>query len=285
MKRDLIRGFIFSFFAIQAFATDMASIPVQTWVYHGELIGSEAVSNSPLVKIHLPANQFCSGSVIGNDLVLTAAHCLRHPGNIFISTHYTGELDQLKLFSSPVVSFLIHPKFDLTSYDGEQIKFDLAVLKLKASIPISKPRAKILPSSSHSSIEQIVDSESGYVMGYGKTKQSNPVGRASAGNAFIADAKSFVIPTTGDFVSEALNAFRNEVVVVNGEKGAQMCYGDSGGPLFLKDGNQWLQIAVNSNVIHDAQNNKTCDIGSIHVVLSASENSEFLDLVIKHLSQ
>jgi hypothetical protein len=73
-------------------------------------------------------NTFCSGVVIAQDLVLTAAQCI-HPGANYSLVGFD------RLVPKYVAKIFLHPEFDPASYLRRRMTADVALLKLIAPLP------------------------------------------------------------------------------------------------------------------------------------------------------
>lgn len=96
------------------------------------------------VDVHSGARGMCTGTLIAEDLVLTAAHCVvseltgmaQAPGNVhFVAGWRLG----VKVAHSRAAKIAVHPRYagGKTSV-GENIPFDLALIRLETPIPRAK---------------------------------------------------------------------------------------------------------------------------------------------------
>ena len=72
---------------------------------------------------------FCSGVVIAQDLILTAAQCI-HPATKYSIIGF----DAPKTLKN-VASTIVHPDWDVTAALKHQVSADVALLKLAARLP------------------------------------------------------------------------------------------------------------------------------------------------------
>jgi trypsin len=171
-------------------------------------------------------DQFCGGSVISADAILTAAHCVNGapPNQLRV---VTGRPD---LSNESVGQTLKVEKVFVTRQYRRQGRRDIAVLRLES--PTSAP-----PVGLASAVEDDALTAEGAEMrvaGWGATQ---PNGAASS--SVLRDVSTFAVKAR-----RCDNAFRGffaseEICTVGaplGENNTSSCYGDSGGPLVAGSG-------------------------------------------------
>lgn len=159
--------------------------------------------NSPVVELTMqslfgsPMGQ-CSGTVVGPYLIVTAAHCLEGPVADVVVTSGTSRIRS--------AFFDTHP--DFISFGKNYERNDLAVIV--TSKPLNLPAVRILRD------EELQIGEQALISGYGDDSFGF-YGEYRAGYseiALVTDAALFI-----EYSGEG--------------EGANTCYGDSGGPLFV----------------------------------------------------
>ena len=138
---------------------------------------------------------FCSGSLIADDVVLTATHCTDGAAGASFAVLF-GPDDVDPILSVDVVAKREHPTMDL------------ALLRL-ASAPADAIDVAPIPLA----VDPLDDEDLGEILeqgGYGLTESGDDDGRY--------------------FVAEVLDALEEDVLVVDGQGEHGVCYGDSGGP-------------------------------------------------------
>jgi secreted trypsin-like serine protease len=188
----------------------------------------------------LQSGQYCGGSLIGKDAVLTAAHCQVATTDKVI----VGRTD-LTLSSSGKVLAVREVK-NHAAYDPDTHDNDIAVLKLAESVP--NETLRIYDGSSDLSGQQAL------VVGWGYTREGGPqspklleVEVPVIGNSLCS---------TG-YAPDRVGITSNMLCAGLAQGGKDSCQGDSGGPLVVKgsDG-KWLQAGVVSFGIGCARPNR-----------------------------
>ncbi|XP_035913539.1 brachyurin-like [Anopheles stephensi] len=181
----------------------------------------------------------CGGSVLTNNFILTAAHCvvgtagiLASGGTAIIGAHdrSTVEPTQQRIrFSGPGV--IPHP-----FYTSANIRNDIALVRLDAPIVFNARVQPVrLPARSDS---RQFGGFLGTVSGFGRTSD------ASQATSNVVMFTTNPIMTNADCIA-SWNAVLIEPqnVCLSGEGGRSACNGDSGGPLAVQEGGS-LQIGV-----------------------------------------
>lgn len=162
--------------------------------------------------------QFCGGTLIDSDSVLTAAHCVNDifPTNISVvvgRTQLSTNQGQLR----EVTRMYIPDGYNF----NQASKNDVAVLKLKS--PVTGIDPVRLPQSTDNWSEQA-----------GKSQTIAGWGRTTSGGAGTDRMQVVKVPVVSDAdAAKRSSSFIPELMISAGEKGKDTCQGDSGGPLFV----------------------------------------------------
>ncbi len=186
-------------------------------------------------------SQFCGGSLIDRDTVLTAAHCVK--GNVASNLRVTVGRTVLSSTQGQVRDILrinIHPR-----YNASTQAYDAAVLKL--SSPVTGIAPVRLPATTSNGYE--TPGRSLTVAGWGNTV-AQPAG-GSAGASYPDRMREAQVPVVSDATADGIYGnYVPSLMVAAGRTGKDTCQGDSGGPMFARvstsTGVVYYQVGITS---------------------------------------
>ena len=204
----------------------------------------------------------CGGSLITNQHILTAAHCLKEifPSNI----KATLGIDKwYNLFDNPkslqVESYVVHPGYNFS--DVFHFNDDLAILKLKKPVVFSNIlRPVCLPDFADYSADEL------FLMGLGKqNKGKEKIDATVLHEAVIAQrpAQDCLNVWTGNG-----NHKFNPATEICAGTDTSSCHGDSGGPISIRKNGRVFQVAITSYA-ENSCNLNTQHAGNVYMKVNA----------------
>ncbi|KXJ80487.1 hypothetical protein RP20_CCG024819 [Aedes albopictus] len=179
----------------------------------------------------------CGGSIISNDYILTAAHCVQGAsgGTALVGAHnrLNNEPSQQSIVFE-LSGITIHP-----DYTANTIRNDVATIRLTNSIVFNDRVQPIrLPSPTDA---RTFSGRIATVSGFGRTSDDSPYTSAVvqfASNPIITFANCL------DQWNNAMHVIQTQNICLSGYGGRSSCNGDSGGPLTVQEDGESLQVGV-----------------------------------------
>lgn len=184
--------------------------------------------------------QFCGGSILSDNWVVTAAHCVEGTAaaDIEILTGVTslGEAGSTRIGLQQIIS---HP-----DYDDWTLEHDIALLEVSSPIPLNgNTRASIGLPFELSAASWPTAGAASTVSGWGNTSTSS--------SAFPYDLYAAVVdvlssPGSSSCGSYTQSEYLPDVMLCAGELtlGKDSCQGDSGGPLAVQAAGTWTLAGI-----------------------------------------
>lgn len=209
-----------------------------------EVQGNDTIGQSIVAVYDAFIGQLCTGTLLKDNIVLTAAHCVgifTEDMYIFFETEITDyskpyQVDKIEI--SPIWSTRKHDKTD---------KGDLALLRFIGRAPSHKRPAQLL---TYTKFNNLSENAEVVVAGYGL---SDGVEQSGAGT--LRSVK----------VNIANKNFSVSEVTLDQRNNRGTCHGDSGGPAFLLLGEKYYLWGVTSRGIEDLENDCSQFAATTHI--------------------
>ncbi|XP_072254423.1 transmembrane protease serine 2 [Pyxicephalus adspersus] len=223
------------------------------------IVGGTAAQNGEWpwqVSLQASTKHVCGGSIITQDWILTAAHCVEgsysYPSQWRVSA---GSIIRSGGSFYSVDRIISHPKYNTETKDS-----DIALMKLKTSIsftstmkPVCLPNAE-MPWS---------DTQSCWITGWGYTTQGG-----STSNTLQAANVPLIDSNTCNKASVYNGAITSTMICAGYLSGGiDTCQGDSGGPLVTKTNSLWWLVGDTSWGTGCANRNKPGVYGNVTLFL------------------
>ena len=211
------------------------------------VVNGTPVSNAevyPWMVYVQSGNYLCGGTLISEDTVLTAAHCVDgvSASSIFVTV---GEYD-LTIDTDgeerDITQVYVH-----NDYDDSTFQNDIALLRLKQNVETDNLARLTLTQT-----ETVIENESNTkVIGWGTTEAYAPTDYDSVEHEISNTLLEATVPLRTDAVcttsyEDHATKYDSSTMLCAGfdEGGTDACHGDSGGPLLYNDNGDWKQVGI-----------------------------------------
>jgi len=179
----------------------------------------------------------CGGSLIHDDIVLTAAHCAADADSVRIGAymHSMNTNGGAPMHQTDVVGRIEHPNFFADKYN--RLHNDIAILKLKE--PVTDPellQSIVSLDLSGDYSKNLVPGEALTAIGLGQLREEGDV------STFLQEVEVGYVPRQKCY--EIFKGGINEDAMCAWTKGQDACGGDSGGSLIIKGNDAQTDVQV-----------------------------------------
>ena len=203
------------------------------------ITGGQPAEQYPFFVSVYTENQLCGGTIVFDDIVVTAAHCLYdsheqrwvYPHKIEIFHGDFTNVNDWNLTIYPCVDYITHFKFKPISH-GCKSPYNVAVIKPGRTIEYyerQKIGLKLCFKSKNSHNGRF---RFGTAVGLGSTSQ-----RLHTQSEQLMEAVMELNENCGNYNSEIFRVIR-DFHICYGDGSNSTCFGDSGGPLVYKEGSR-----------------------------------------------
>jgi hypothetical protein len=186
--------------------------------------------------------QFCGGSVISNQWILTAAHCVTYSNGTAISPSFVDIVAGVHNLAAPAVGYqrrnitniIVHPSYNPVTDD-----YDAALLRVASPLTLGGSGATAVAAI------PLVSDAIGDLVGVNATITG--WGRTESTPMFPAELQEVTVPVVSNVTC---NTSYSGVITSNmlcaglDLGGKDSCQGDSGGPLVVDVGGQWQLAGI-----------------------------------------
>jgi hypothetical protein len=245
--------------AVLAVGTSMLSSPAEA------IVGGTPSSRSEypyIVKVGRPRLGDCTGTLVGAEWVLTAAHCVTEENsNILLGP---PEDYAMGLSHGPRVGateIRVHPLWNGDHKDGH----DLALVRIRASVTVGVPRVQVgQPFEQGPYLPQEAT-----IVGYGTTGLNNHDGGVLRAADTPLRADDYMADIYAPWWAPFFGVWNWDLMIGAGSTGQTICYGDSGGPLLARyHSGHPIQVGVASFV---GVTSRECDVPGGYMELNGAQ--------------
>lgn len=177
-----------------------------------EVATNESPAQTSVILYDTVAKAICTGSLLGNNIVLTAAHCLGKDPSKILVVFSTNIQKANKEMARPVVGAIAHTLWR-TNRTKPKDTGDIALIKYQGTTPGGYRAVSILPNSA-----VLREKTAVLLAGFGISD-----GLKKTGSGILRQVMTTIASTQ----------FSQSEILIEQRLGRGACHGDSGGPAFF----------------------------------------------------
>eukprot|EP00096_Caligus_rogercresseyi_P010125 TRINITY_DN357_c0_g2_i1.p1 TRINITY_DN357_c0_g2~~TRINITY_DN357_c0_g2_i1.p1 ORF type:complete len:531 (-),score=72.03 TRINITY_DN357_c0_g2_i1:202-1656(-) len=183
--------------------------------------------------------QFCGGSLISKNHILTAAHCVVQMTRMDVSNLEVrlGDHDIKDAFDTEVVVRKVKKIVRHKGFSSQTLWNDVALVFLSEPVEYGDTIKPICLDTSDDLYEQ---NDTATVVGWGSIKEKGPQPSVLQEVTLRLWSNEKCNETYGDSSPAGIT----EHMICAGKQGKDSCSGDSGGPMMKAKGDKWFQIGI-----------------------------------------
>ncbi|XP_053673654.1 uncharacterized protein LOC128723915 [Anopheles nili] len=198
----------------------------------------------------------CGGSIIDENTILTAAHCVLAnrgivaPAEISVHvgrSHLQEESDHIQ--EHAVKDIMVHSEFSRNS-----IAHDIALVRLASNITMTKFVQPVCVWTMEDGDKQLIIGKNGSIVGFGLTEDDVVSDQLKQAWIGVVDPMTCIENDRGVFATH----LTSEMFCGGGQPGVSACNGDSGGGMFFEIGSKWFVRGIVS-FTPKRENTDLCD--------------------------
>lgn len=231
------------------------------------VVSNDAISKSTVGLFDTHSDYICTGTFIGNNLILTAAHCVDRADARDLRVIFNADMNDIldtndqehkKLYTRNVTNFEFNKLWlDTQKIDKPFDRGDIALVKFEGSLPVGYQAAEFLSDESLLKTDAQV-----IVAGYGVNlveseevtpKKNQKFQKMLNSGEVVCDGDQTLclrITASGDGIlrkgSAPISRIYNSEIVLNEANASGTCSGDSGGPAFIEKNGKLYFFGVTS---------------------------------------
>jgi secreted trypsin-like serine protease len=211
--------------SISAFADVRSTFDtLRDYIVGGQVVAPGDIIASTTVMI-TDGNFICTGSIIAQDIVVTAAHCTAAKTEdlrIVFSPQMPDDLTTVTDTVHNIYGFVANPGWKGENSTGPD-QHDIAIIRFQGALPSGYAPAQLLPPTT-----PLIKGETVTLAGYGITDAQSQAGAGTLRKVDVQFLRK--LGTTEEILNQA--------------DGEGACHGDSGGPAFVTVNGQLLLWGV-----------------------------------------